>query len=66
MEKMGVYEYQTQEKGQTQETISQKSLSAQHIFSKHPFSTKRPPKAISLFSILNIAEDKTEHAALSE
>lgn len=42
------------------------SLSAHHISQKRPFSTKRPPKAVSLSSILNIAEDKTEHAARAE
>lgn len=46
--------------------LTETSLSVHHIFSKQPFSTKRPPEAISLSSILNIAEDKTEHAAMAE
>lgn len=46
--------------------LTETSLSAHHIFSKQPFSTKKPPKAISLSSILNIAEDKTEHAVMAE
>lgn len=58
--KHGVHRHQAQEKGWTQETISQKhSYQPTTSFSKQPFSTKRPPKAFLLSTILNIAEDKT-------
>lgn len=65
--KLWVYEHQAQEnRTYAGEHLTEASLSAHHIFSKQPFSTKRPPKAISLSSSLNIAEDKTEHAAMAE